>query len=118
LQHVRGAAWPEGISASLNSKQEVATIYVEHGSAIRAPNLQTDRGIRIGSSLGDVKKAYPEAKPRPEYDGYIDYVVQLSRSRQLLFRTSEGRVAMLGLGSEPGSERDGCPAFAEASSRN
>jgi hypothetical protein len=106
---VGGSAWPDGISASLNARQEIDNIYIDNGSSIRAPAVMTDKGIGIGSSLAALKRAYPSAKPQPEYDGQVDYVVSAGPARVLLFRTAGGRVTMMGLGDQPGSERDGCP---------
>lgn len=113
--YVGGSAWPSGIGATLDAKGIVENISINEGSAIRAPNIQTEAGIRIGSSLSDLKKAYPNARPQPEYDGQVDYVYQISSSRKLVFRTFRGSVTSMGIGSEPLAEADGCPAYSPTS---
>ena len=106
---VTGEGWPDGVSAFLNSRKQIDNINIDEGSGVRAPNIRTEKGIQIGSSLADLRKAYPEAKPQPEYDGQVDYIVKIGVVQKLMFRTMDGRVTSMGLGSEPAAERDGCP---------
>lgn len=106
---VAGDGWPDGLSATLDSDRRVDGINITAGRSIYAPQISTDRGIRIGSSLKDMRKAYPSARAANEYDGQTDYVVPAAGGMKLLFRTMGDRVTMIGLGTSPGAEMDGCP---------
>ncbi|WP_327457413.1 hypothetical protein [Sphingopyxis sp.] len=106
---VDGHQWPDGLSATLDSDRRIDSISLTHGRSIYAPQISTEKGIRIGSSLKEVLKAYPSARAARENDGQTDYVTLASQGVKLLFRISGDRVSMISLGTSPGAELDGCP---------
>ena len=106
--------WESDLCEIYRSRDELVDVMMEEGKATSftttSPKLATARGIRVGSSEAELKKAYGnklKSEPNP-YDG-SDYFVWDSKDRGIKFHvTSEGKIDFISSGGGSIRYVEGC----------
>lgn len=90
------ATYREGVTLDMIEKDSIE--YIIWSIRVDPPSsLETKRGIKIGSTFGEVVKTYNEAIPQPITDS--TYLVAGSLYGGLMFRFENGKVVQILLGA-------------------